>query len=218
MIPLPENLMLTVASAIYDPGDHDGRADPLGRDLVATAPTRCKLAEFALSRKDPQYVRPRQGGTRWRAPRRGAAEDRRQRSRESGRDATEDTGIGSLVFASASRATARRASRRPPASVCWAACANIAEEYATKRYRSNVVNWGMLPFILDDAKNSGIQAGDVVVVRGIRKALLDGKTDAIPAELISGGSRRELTLSLPKLTADERDIILAGCLINYYAK
>ena len=97
-------------------------------------------------------------------------------------------------------------------------CANIAAEYATKRYRSNVVNWGMLPFILDDAKNSGIQAGDVVVVRGIRKALLDGKTDEISAELISGGSRRELTLSLPKLTADERDIILAGCLINYYAK
>ena len=128
-----------------------------------------------------------------------------------------DTGIGSVVFA----LKPGDGSAREQAASCQrvlGGCANIAAEYATKRYRSNVVNWGMLPFILDDAKNSGIQAGDVVVVRGIRKALLDGKTDEIPAELISGGSRRELTLSLPKLTADERDIILAGCLINYYAK
>ena len=97
-------------------------------------------------------------------------------------------------------------------------CANIAAEYATKRYRSNVVNWGMLPFILEGAAESGIRADDIVVVKGIRTALENEQYDAIPATVISDGAEKPVTLSLPKMTADERDIILAGCLINYYAK
>ena len=76
----------------------------------------------------------------------------------------------------------------------------------------------MLPFILKDAANSGIQAGDIVVVKGIRAALEHAQYDAIPATVISGAGERGITLSLPAMTADERDIILAGCLINYYAK
>ena len=75
-----------------------------------------------------------------------------------------------------------------------------------------------LPALLDGAKDAGIAAGDVVVIPGIRAALLAGRTDAIPATVLSGAGKREITLSLPNLTADERDIILAGCLINYYAQ
>ena len=67
------------------------------------------------------------------------------------------------------------------------------------------------------AADSGIQPGDVLVLRGIRSALVEGRTDEIPATLLSGGAARTLTLSLPGLTADERDILLCGCLINYYA-
>ena len=216
-IALPENLVLKVASAIYDPVTTTDELIPSG-ETSSYRSNPLKLSEFALSRKDPQYVPRAKAVQALEAGRRaGKLSDEAKALLKEAGCGEKDTGIGSVVFA----LKPGDGSAREQAASCQrvlGGCANIAAEYATKRYRSNVVNWGMLPFILDDAKNSGIQAGDVVVVRGIRKALLDGKTDEIPAELISGGSRREITLSLPKLTADERDIILAGCLINYYAK
>jgi len=101
-------------------------------------------------------------------------------------------------------------------------CANLAAEYATKRYRSNVVNWGMLPFIAEDVKDWGIREGDSLYIPGI-KALLEGDGEEIDAYLIQHPQGQEQTqipvkLKLPGLTREERDIILAGCLINYYAK
>ena len=95
-------------------------------------------------------------------------------------------------------------------------CANIAEDYATKRYRSNVVNWGMLPFILPNLKEYHLQSGDRVYIPGIR-ALLEGTGEEISATLCQNGKETAITLRLPGLTREERDIILAGCLINYYA-
>ena len=93
--------------------------------------------------------------------------------------------------------------------------ANIAREYATKRYRSNLINWGIIPFVLPDAENSGIAQGDIVTLRGVRTAVLNGDT-SIEAEVIGAdGGRRTLRLEMP-LTDDERRILLAGCLINYY--
>ena len=75
----------------------------------------------------------------------------------------------------------------------------------------------MLPFILDDADNSGIEAGDLIYIEGIRDILL-GDGEEVPAKLIKRGKKEEITLRLPALTREERDIILSGCLINFYSK
>ena len=95
--------------------------------------------------------------------------------------------------------------------------ANLCEDYATKRYRSNVINWGMLPFTVENIAQYNIQAGDRIYVEGIRAAL-EGNAAEIPAVLIQDDKRTTLTLKLENLSREERDIILAGCLINYYAK
>ena len=95
--------------------------------------------------------------------------------------------------------------------------ANIALEYATKRYRSNVVNWGMLPFVTADLEHLGIAPGDQVILKGVRSALEQGAED-FQATLIQQGQEKAITLRLPAMTEEERDIILSGCLINYYAK
>ena len=94
-------------------------------------------------------------------------------------------------------------------------CANIAGEYATKRYRSNVVNWGMLPFTADGLQELNLQPGDRVHIPGIR-TLLEGEGETVQAAVLRDGGETSLTLSLPGLTREERDIILAGCLITYY--
>ena len=216
-IALPENLVLEVASAIYDPVTTTDELIPSG-ETSSYRSNPLKLSEFALSRKDPQYV-PRAKAVQAleQSRRQGQLSPEAKALLERAGLAPADTGIGSLVFA----LKPGDGSAREQAASCQrvlGGCANIAQEYATKRYRSNVVNWGMLPFILDGAKDAGIAAGDVVVIPGIRAALLAGRTDAIPAAVLSGDGKREITLSLPNLTADERDIILAGCLINYYAQ
>ena len=216
-IALPENLVMKVASAIYDPVTTTDELIPSG-ETSSYRSNPLKLSEFALSRKDPQYVGRAKAVKALELTRRAGSPDAEAQAllEKAGCDA-KDTGIGSLVFA----LKPGDGSAREQAASCQrvlGGCANIAAEYATKRYRSNVVNWGMLPFILKDAANSGIQAGDIVVVKGIRAALEHAQYDAIPATVISGAGERSITLSLPAMTADERDIILAGCLINYYAK
>ena len=216
-IALPENLVMKVASAIYDPVTTTDELIPSG-ETSSYRSNPLKLSEFALSRKDPQYVGRAKAVKALELTRRAGVPDAQAQAllEKAGCDA-KDTGIGSLVFA----LKPGDGSAREQAASCQrvlGGCANIAAEYATKRYRSNVVNWGMLPFILKDAANSGIQAGDVVVVKGIRSALEKEQYDAIPATVISDAGERSITLSLPAMTADERDIILAGCLINYYAK
>ncbi|MFR1758327.1 MAG: hydratase, partial [Christensenellaceae bacterium] len=96
-------------------------------------------------------------------------------------------------------------------------CANIAQEYATKRYRSNVVNWGMLPFVLEQAAGYGIAVGDQLYLPGIAQAVASG-AESVQALLIQPSGSREITLSLPGLTQEERNVLLAGCLINDYAR
>ena len=128
-----------------------------------------------------------------------------------------DTGLGSFIMA----LKPGDGSAREQAASCQrvlGGCANIAAEYATKRYRSNVVNWGMLPFIAEDVKDWNIREGDRLSIPGIRK-LLEGDGEEIGATLIrENGEEAPVKLKLPGLTREERDIILAGCLINYYAK
>ena len=132
-----------------------------------------------------------------------------------GRD-PKTTGLGSFVMA----LKPGDGSAREQAASCQrvlGGCANLCAEFATKRYRSNVVNWGMLPFIAEDVKDWNIQPGDQLYLPGIRAALERGE-ESIQAVLIQNGAERPVTLKLPGITQEEREIILAGCLINYYAK
>ena len=92
--------------------------------------------------------------------------------------------------------------------------ANIAVEYATKRYRSNLINWGMLPFQLDGPTPFGL--GDYVLIPGARALLAENRLESIPAYVLGENGPKAFSLSIAPLTADERQILLDGCLINYY--
>ena len=209
-VALPENLLLTVCAAIYDPVTTTDELIPSG-ETSSYRSNPLRLSEFALSRKDPQYV-PRAKEV--------LEEERRRRAGEPtqalmGHD-PKTTGLGSLVMA----LKPGDGSAREQAASCQrvlGGCANLAQEYATKRYRSNVVNWGMLPFIADGLAEKNIQPGDRLYLPGIR-ALLEGDGEELTGTLIQNGASTPITLKLPGLTREERDIILAGCLINYYAK
>ena len=213
-IALPEDLLLTVAAAIYDPVTTTDELIPSG-ETSSYRSNPLRLSEFALSRKDPNYVP--------RAKEILAAEQLRRKEPNApevlavldGFDPAK-TGLGSLVMA----LKPGDGSAREQAASCQrvlGGCANIAEEYATKRYRSNVVNWGMLPFIAHGLETLALQPGDRVYIPGIR-ALLEGDGETVQAQVLRNGSTTPVILSLPGLTREERDIILAGCLINYYAE
>ena len=204
-IPLPENLLLTCCAAIYDPVTTTDELIPSG-ETSSYRSNPVKLSQFALSRKDPQYV-PRALKIQ---------QEELKRRKGQGGDFPGDTGIGSFIMA----LKPGDGSAREQAASCQrvlGGCANVAAEYATKRYRSNVVNWGMLPFIAEDVKRWNLQPGDSLYIPGIKK-LLEGNGEVIDATLIQEGKRTPVKLKLPGLTREERDIILAGCLINYYAK
>ncbi len=211
-IPLPEDLLLTCCAAIYDPVTTTDELIPSG-ETSSYRSNPIKLSQFALSRKEPLYVKRAQ-----------AIQEQELKRRESG-DATlgeysGKTGLGSFIMA----LKPGDGSAREQAASCQrvlGGVANLAAEYATKRYRSNVVNWGMLPFIAPDVASWDVQPGDSLYIPGIR-ALLEGDGEEISATLIQDrdGKRKQtpVTLTLPGLTREERDIILSGCLINYYAK
>ncbi len=212
-IALPEDLMLTVASAIYDPVTTTDELIPSG-ETSSYRSNPLKLAEFALSRKDPDYVPRAKDILAVERLRRTDPSSAAVSAALGGRDAAK-TGLGSLVMA----IKPGDGSAREQAASCQrvlGGCANLVEEFATKRYRSNVINWGMLPFVLPGVASLNIQPGDQLYIPGIR-ALLMGDGDQIQATLIQNGTETAVTLTLPGLTREDRDIILAGCLINYYA-
>ena len=208
-IPLPDNLLLTCCAAIYDPVTTTDELIPSG-ETSSYRSNPLRLAEFALSRKCPSYVS---------SAKAVQAEELKRRAGQDP-DFPADTGIGSFVMA----LKPGDGSAREQAASCQrvlGGCANVAEEYATKRYRSNVVNWGMLPFVADGVRTWNLQPGDSLYIPGIR-ALLEGDGEEIEALLLQGGGEEKtqtpVKLRLPSLTREERDIILAGCLINYYAE
>ena len=210
-IPMPENLLLTVCSAIYDPLTTTDELIPSG-ETSSYRSNPLRLSEFALSRKDPQYV-PRAKAVL-------ALERQRQENPASvaaemaGYDPA-TTGLGSVVMS----IRPGDGSAREQAASCQrvlGGCANLCLEYATKRYRSNVINWGMVPFTVENIESLGIQPGDRVYVPGIRKAL-SGMDETVTGTLIQPGGTQEITLQLKNLSREERDVILSGCLINYYA-
>lgn len=211
-IPMPENLLLEVASAIYDPLTTTDELIPSG-ETSSYRSNPLRLSEFALSRKDPQYV--------GRAKAIHAVECRRRQDPASvaaemeGYD-PKTTGLGSVVMS----IRPGDGSAREQAASCQrvlGGCANVCLEYATKRYRSNVINWGMVPFTVEQIETLGIQPGDKIYVPGIRAAL-EGTDDHVMGILIQPKGKTEIRLDMKNLSREERDVILAGCLINYYAE
>ena len=223
MSALPENLVLKVVSEIHDPVTTTDELIPSG-ETSSYRSNPLGLAEFALSRKDPAYV--------------GRAKEvqKAQKAIEAGTcplDALEElkpvmdtiraaypevgkgnVGVGSTIFA----VKPGDGSAREQAASCqkvlggWA---NIANEYATKRYRSNLINWGMLPFITEENHEAlSFKNGDYIFVPDVRKAVED-KVNVVKAFVV-GEELKEIQLKLGDLTDNEREIILKGCLINYY--
>ena len=223
MSALPENLILKVVSEIHDPVTTTDELIPSG-ETSSYRSNPLGLAEFALSRKDPAYV--------------GRAKEvqKAQKAIEEGTcplDVLEELkpvmktiqkeypqvgkgniGVGSTIFA----VKPGDGSAREQAASCqkvlggWA---NIANEYATKRYRSNLINWGMLPFLTDaDHKKLPFKNGDYLFVPQIRK-VIEEKKNFVRAYVV-GEELNEMELKLGEMTDAEREIILKGCLINYY--
>jgi aconitate hydratase len=212
-IPMPENLLLTAASAIYDPVTTTDELIPSG-DTSSYRSNPLKLSEFALSRKDPAYVGRAKAIKALELKRRQGELDEEVLGALAGHDAA-TTGLGSFVMA----LKPGDGSAREQAASCQrvlGGVANLAAEYATKRYRSNVVNWGMLPFIVPSVAALNIQPGDQLYIPGVKSAL-EGDQDTLEATLMQGTTETKILLTLPNMTREERDIVLAGCLMNYYA-
>ena len=216
--PMSENMVLEVAASIYDPVTTTDELIPSG-DTSSYRSNPERLAGFALSRKVPSYVpkakevRQAEASLRASVLDGTAMNEKAEAMLEASGLPNCDIELGTLVFA----LKPGDGSAREQAASCQRVLggrANIAREYATKRYRSNLINWGIIPFILPDAEASGIRQGDLLVLTGVRTAVQSG-ADAIDAELINGGEKRKIRLEMP-LTADERRILAAGCLINYY--
>jgi aconitate hydratase len=230
MQPLSENLLLSVASVIRDPVTTTDELIPSG-EASSYRSNPAKLAEFTLSRKDPGYVGRAKAVQAIEAKRQkvsasGGPDDELTRlfSQVSGKkpqnpqeigDFWKYTAVGSVVFAM----KPGDGSAREQAASCQKVLggqANIAIEYATKRYKSNLINWGMLPFTIESEASKNLAVGDLIYIPGIRQAVKNGETEIL-ATLIQPGGRPPVVLKLKNLSKDERDIILAGCLINYYA-
>ncbi len=217
---LTDNLMLKIVSVINDPVTTTDELIPSG-ETSSYRSNPLKLAEFTLSRKDPSYVEKaknvqklenlrREGNDPTVCPELKAAEAKMKEINASA--SFENTSIGSAIFA----VKPGDGSAREQAASCQKVLggfANIANEYATKRYRSNLINWGMLPFIIEKG-DLPFENGEYVFVEGVRDAVANKKSTLKAYAL---GSGKSFELSLADLTDDERSIILAGCLINYYA-
>ena len=222
MAALGDNMLLKVASVIHDPVTTTDELIPSG-ETSSYRSNPLGLAEYTLSRKDPAYVgRAKQiqkaEKARWEAK---TAEDiyaaypevkdvLTQVEKEFGLNAL-DVEIGSVVYA----VKPGDGSAREQAASCQkvlGGLANIAKEYATKRYRSNLINWGMLPFLFDG--DLPFELDDYILVKDIKTAVAEKKSE-IEAYVVNKGMKK-FTLKLGDLTDDEREIITKGCLINYY--
>ncbi len=198
--PLGDNILMQVCSYITDDVTTTDELIPSG-ETSSYRSNPMKLASFTLSRKDPGYV------------------DRAKKAVDEPLPDYAEKMIdvpvqrGSVIYC---RKPGDGSAREQAASCqrVLGGLANIALEYATKRYRSNLINWGMIPFTVESEPEFGV--GDYILVKGIRKAVAggDGK---IAATVIGRGGVKDISLNLPELTDAERDIILSGCLINYYA-
>ena len=222
MAALPENLIVKVVSEIHDPVTTTDELIPSG-ETSSYRSNPLGLAEFTLSRKDPAYVgRAKEVQKAQKAIQEGKCPVEALPEMKPVMDvikkdypnvSKENLGVGSTIFA----VKPGDGSAREQAASCqkvlggWA---NIANEYATKRYRSNLINWGMLPFIIGKG-DLPFENLDYLFIPEIRKAVED-KQSEIQAYAVKDGALKPFSLHMDALTDDEREIILKGCLINYY--
>ena len=213
--PLGDNLLLKVASYITDPVTTTDELIPSG-ETSSYRSNPLGLAEFTLSRKDPEYVSRAKAVQAEEAARRAGAGDAALLAKVNAVPGCEqlswnDIQIASTIFA----VKPGDGSAREQAASCQrvlGAGANIVTEYATKRYRSNLINWGMLPLQLAGATPFGL--GDYVLIPNVREAL-KGDLQSIKAYVL-GDTVKEFELYMAPLTTDERQILADGCLINFY--
>ena len=215
---LADNALIKLACVIHDPVTTTDELIPSG-ETSSYRSNPMKLASFTLSRRDPSYVGKAQ------------AVAELEKSRGEGNypdelvtlmkkldlpiEALEDTAVSSAIFAT----KPGDGSAREQAASCQRVLgggANICYEFATKRYRSNCINWGILPFTIDKDTSFDYEDGDWIFVPDIRKAVETG-VESIPAKVRTTHGSADITLQLSGLTADEKEIILSGCLMNFYA-
>ena len=224
MAALPENLIVKVVSEIHDPVTTTDELIPSG-ETSSYRSNPLGLAEFTLSRKDPAYVgRAKEVQKAQKAIQEGKCPVQALPEMKPVMDvikkdypnvSKENLGVGSTIFA----VKPGDGSAREQAASCqkvlggWA---NIANEYATKRYRSNLINWGMLPFLIKEGELP-FANGDYLFFPQIRKAV-EEKDDVIRGYVVGAEGLKEFEVALGELTDDEREIILKGCLINYNRK
>lgn len=221
--PLTDNIILKMVSVIHDEVTTTDELIPSG-DTSSYRSNPLKLAEFTLSRKDPNYV------DQAKAVRELEYERRVLAGGSSGKMSEELTALLDLVMENGSKSDIQNlsigsvifankpgdGSAREQAASCQrvlGALGNIAKDYATKRYRSNVINWGMLPFTTSE---NDFKVDDILVINGVKAALESGAKE-VRATLHRDGNTSEVTLKLENLSENERRIILDGCLMNYYA-
>lgn len=219
MYPLEKNMLLELCAVIHDPVTTTDELIPSG-ETSSYRSNPLKLSEFALSRRVPEYVG---------LSKQVQKEDRERREGKIAEKITEAlkqvgnadelvkcTSFGSCVFAN----KPGDGSAREQAASCQKVLggdANICYEYATKRYRSNCINWGIVPFTLDKETAFDYESGDMVFVPDLREAIEKG-SENIPAKVITKKNGvKDIMLHVKGLTPDEKTIILEGCLMNYYA-
>ncbi|MDR1554139.1 MAG: hydratase [Prevotellaceae bacterium] len=218
MYAMEENMLLELAAVIRDAVTTTDELIPSG-ETSSYRSNPLKLAEFTLSRRVPEYVG---------LSRRIKAQDMERREKNAPQnildvlakvgnadELVKNTSFGSCVFAN----KPGDGSAREQAASCQKVLggdANICYEYATKRYRSNCINWGIVPFTIASETTFNCQAGDYVFVSGIKQAIENG-IEEIPAKIINGNNVTDITLFAKNLTTEERTILSNGCLMNYYA-
>ena len=219
MCALTDDMLLKVVSVIHDPVTTTDELIPSG-ETSSFRSNPLALAEFTLSRKDPEYVG------------KAKAIQAAEKAREAGEDMVaavpelkqvyetiqkkfdikpEETIVGSVIYA----VKPGDGSAREQAASCQkvlGGLANIAQEYATKRYRFNLINWGMIPFVLDGTEP--FEKEDYLFVKDVKDAIVNHKSEV--QAYIVGKEMKPFTLKIGELTEDEREIINKGCLINYY--
>jgi aconitate hydratase len=192
---MQDNLLIRVDSFLTDPVTTTDELIPSGETSSYRSNPK-RLAEFTLSRRDPEYV---------------------SRTRKDfDIDVPQNTNVGSCIYA----VKPGDGSAREQAASCQrvlGGSANIAKSYATKRYRSNCINWGIVPFTLPNGVEPKFGLGDYIFIPDIKKAV-ENKTERITAYILNGDDKTEFILELKDLTDEERKILIAGCLINYYRK
>ena len=215
---LADNLLLELAAVIHDPVTTTDELIPSG-ETSSLRSNPIKLSEYALSRRVPEYVsRSKAVAADEKARREGNVSAKLENLLSKVGNAkilAENTQFGSCVFAN----KPGDGSAREQAASCQKVLGgfgNICYEFATKRYRSNCINWGILPFTLAEGTPFEYEDGDCIFVEGIRNAVANGKEEFHAKVIKKSGEVENITLYIKGLTSEEKEIILAGCLMNYY--